>query len=67
MVLVREVAAKLGNLHGDTATSFWKATARELLDLAIGSGGDPASASNEVRRFFAAVQKEMHVLTGEVA
>ncbi|CAN7457924.1 DUF6074 family protein [Mesorhizobium sp. LjNodule214] len=67
MVLVRDVAAKLGNLHGDTATSFWKATARELLDLAIGSGHDAASASNEVRRFFAAVQKEMHMLAGEVA
>ncbi|UVK36644.1 hypothetical protein LHFGNBLO_003591 [Mesorhizobium sp. AR10] len=67
VVLVREVAAKLGNLHGDTATSFWKATARELLDRAIGSGSDIASASNEVRRFFAAVQKEMHMLAGDVA
>jgi len=67
VVLVREVAAKLGNLHGDTATSFWKATARELLDRAIGAGNDAASAANEVRRFFAAVQKEMHVLTGDLA
>ena len=59
VVLVREIAAKLGNLHGDTATSFWKATARELLDRAIAAGNDAASTANEVRRFFAAVQKEM--------
>ncbi|MEP6566848.1 MAG: DUF6074 family protein, partial [Mesorhizobium sp.] len=67
VVLVREVAAKLGNLHGDTATSFWKATARELLDRAIGAGNDAASAATEVRRFFAAVQNEMYMLTGDLA
>ena len=58
--LVREVAARLGRLHGDTATSFWKATARELLDKAISAGSDAAAAANDVRRFFAAVQDEMH-------
>jgi hypothetical protein len=67
IVLVREVAAKLDKLHGDTATSFWKATACELLDLVVGSGRDRASASDEVRRFFAAVQREMHMLTGDIA
>ena len=65
--LVREVAGKLGTLHGETATSFWKMTARELLERAIGSGSDIASAGNEVRRFFAAVQKELDLATGEVA
>ena len=59
-MLVREVAARLGRLHGDTANSFWKATARELLDKAIAAGSDAASAANDVRRFFAAVQDEMH-------
>ncbi|WP_421912778.1 DUF6074 family protein [Mesorhizobium sp.] len=63
IVLVREVAAQLDKLHGDTATSFWKATAGELLDRVVGSGKDRASASDEVRRFFAAVQREMHTLT----
>ncbi|MBA1144302.1 DUF6074 family protein [Mesorhizobium neociceri] len=58
--LVREVAARLGRLHGDTANSFWKATARELLDKAVAAGSDTASAANDVRRFFAAVQDEMH-------
>jgi hypothetical protein len=65
--LVREVAAKLDNLHGDTATSFWKAKASELLDLVVISGKDRASACDEVRRFFAAVQREMHGLAGDVA
>jgi hypothetical protein len=59
-MLVREVAARLGRLHGDTATSFWKAMARDLLDRAVAAGSDAASAANEVRRFFAAVQDEMH-------
>ncbi len=63
--LVREVAAKLGTLHGDTATSFWKAKASELLDLVVGSGKDKASASDEVRRFFFAVQHEMHMLAAD--
>ena len=58
-VLVREVAAKLDNLHGDTATSFWRAKASELLDLVVGSGRDRTAASDEVRRFFVAVQREM--------
>ena len=58
-VLVREVAAKLDNLHGDTATSFWRAKASELLDLVVGSGRDKIAASDEVRRFFLAVQREM--------
>lgn len=58
--LVREVAAKLETLHGDTATSFWRAKASELLDRIVGSGRDRASASDEVRRFFFAVQQEMH-------
>ncbi|WP_245490371.1 DUF6074 family protein [Mesorhizobium sp. M7A.F.Ca.US.011.01.1.1] len=57
--LVREVAAKLGNLHGETATSFWRAKASELLDLVVGSGRDRTAASDEVRRFFLAVQREM--------
>ncbi|MBN9222841.1 MAG: hypothetical protein J0I79_33330 [Mesorhizobium sp.] len=57
--LVREVAAKLGNLHGESATSFWKAKAAELLDLVVGSGKDRASANDEVRRFFLAVQQEL--------
>jgi len=59
-MLVREVAARLGRLHGEVATSFWKATARELLDRAVAAGSDAASAANDVRRFFAAVQDEMH-------
>lgn len=67
IVLVREVAAKLDKLHGDTATSFWKATAGELLDRVVGSGKDRASASDEVRRFFAAVQREMYALAGDPA
>jgi hypothetical protein len=57
--LVREVAAKLGNLHGETATSFWRAKASELLDRVVGSGRDRTAASDEVRRFFLAVQREM--------
>ena len=57
--LIREVAAKLGNLHGETATSFWRAKASELLDLVVGSGRDRTAASDEVRRFFQAVQREM--------
>ncbi|AGB46145.1 hypothetical protein FJ950_07180 [Mesorhizobium sp. B2-3-14] len=57
--LVREVAAKLGNLHGETATSFWKAKATELLDLVVGTGRDRTAASDEVRRFFLAVQREL--------
>ncbi|MER8410833.1 DUF6074 family protein [Mesorhizobium sp. M7A.F.Ca.US.010.02.1.1] len=57
--LVREVAAKLGNLHGETATSFWRAKASELLDLVVGSGRDRTAAGDEVRRFFLAVQREM--------
>jgi hypothetical protein len=65
--LVREVAARLGRLHGDTATSFWKATARELLDKAIAAGSDAASAANDVRRFFAAVQDEMHFKADDAA
>jgi uncharacterized protein DUF6074 len=63
--LVREVAAKLDNLHGETATSFWRAKASELLDLIVGSGRDRAAASDEVRRFFQAVQREM--LAGAIA
>lgn len=59
LFLVREVAAKLGNLHGETATSFWKAKAAELLDLVIGRGRDRMAASDEVRRFFLAVQREL--------
>ncbi|MFD2056452.1 DUF6074 family protein [Mesorhizobium calcicola] len=59
--LVREVAAKLDKLHGDTATSFWRAKASELLDLVVGSGRDRTAASDEVRRFFLAVQREMSV------
>lgn len=66
-VLVREVAARLGRLHGDTATSFWKATARELLDKAVAAGCDAASAANDVRRFFAAVQDEMHFKADDAA
>ncbi|WP_342633874.1 DUF6074 family protein [Mesorhizobium kowhaii] len=57
--LVREVAAKLGNLHGEPATSFWRAKASELLDLVVGSGRDKIAAGDEVRRFFLAVQREM--------
>lgn len=57
--LVREVAAKLGNLHGEPATSFWRAKASELLDLVVGSGRDRTAAGDEVRRFFQAVQREM--------
>ncbi|WP_214470659.1 DUF6074 family protein [Mesorhizobium sp. dw_380] len=57
--LVREVAAKLDNLHGETATSFWKAKAAELLDLIVRSGRDRAAANEEVRRFFLAVQREL--------
>jgi hypothetical protein len=57
--LVREVAAKLGTLHGEPATSFWRAKASELLDLVVGSGRDRTAASDEVRRFFQAVQREM--------
>lgn len=63
--LVREVAAKLGTLHGDKATSFWKAKASELLDHIVGSGKDRTSASDEVRRFFFAVQQEMHMLAAD--
>jgi hypothetical protein len=59
--LVREVAAKLDNLHGETATSFWRAKAAELLDLIVGSGRDRAAANDEVRRFFLAVQRELLV------
>jgi len=59
LFLVREVAAKLGNLHGETATSFWKAKATELLDLVVGTGRDRTAASDEVRRFFLAVQREL--------
>ncbi|MGX5846855.1 DUF6074 family protein [Mesorhizobium sp. PL10] len=65
--LVREVAARLGRLHGEVATSFWKATARELVDKAITAGTDAASAANDVRRFFAAVQDEMHLLADDAA
>lgn len=66
-MLVREVAARLGRLHGDTANSFWKATARDLLDKAIAAGSDAASAANDVRRFFAAVQDEMHFRANDAA
>jgi len=66
-MLVREVATRLGRLHGDTATSFWKATARELLDKAVAAGSDAASAANDVRRFFAAVQDEMHFKADDAA
>ncbi|WP_352695604.1 DUF6074 family protein [Mesorhizobium sp. M0587] len=59
--LVRDVAAKLDKLHGETATSFWRAKAAELLDLVVGSGRDKATANDEVRRFFLAVQREMLV------
>ncbi|AZO54437.1 MULTISPECIES: DUF6074 family protein [unclassified Mesorhizobium] len=59
LFLVREVAARLGNLHGETATSFWKAKAAELLDLVVGTGRDRTAASDEVRRFFVAVQREL--------
>ncbi|RWE37381.1 MAG: hypothetical protein EOS78_15685 [Mesorhizobium sp.] len=59
LFLVREVAARLGNLHGETATSFWKAKAAELLDLVVGTGRDRTAASDEVRRFFLAVQREL--------
>ena len=65
-MLVRDVAARLGRLHGDAAASFWKATARELLDKAIAAGSDAACAANDVRRFFAAVQDEMHLDADEV-
>ncbi|TIT53227.1 MAG: hypothetical protein E5W75_02305, partial [Mesorhizobium sp.] len=65
LFLVREVAARLGNLHGETATSFWKAKAAELLDLVVGTGRDRTAASDEVRRFFLAVQREL--LAGSVA
>ncbi|RUW54958.1 MULTISPECIES: DUF6074 family protein [unclassified Mesorhizobium] len=65
LFLVREVAARLGNLHGETATSFWKAKAAELLDLVVGTGRDRTAASDEVRRFFVAVQREL--LAGSVA
>ncbi|MGX7873103.1 DUF6074 family protein [Mesorhizobium sp. ORM6] len=61
LFLVREVAAKLGNLHGESATSFWRAKAVELLDLVVGSGKDKAAAYDEVRRFFLAVQRELSV------
>ena len=61
--LVREVAAKLDNLHGEVATSFWRAKAAELLDLVVGSGRDRAAATDEVRRFFLAVQREMSAST----
>ncbi|MBZ9794659.1 DUF6074 family protein [Mesorhizobium sp. ES1-4] len=64
LFLVREVAAKLGNLHGETATSFWKAKAAELLDLVVGTGRDRKAATDEVRRFFLAVQREL--LAGSV-
>ncbi len=59
LFLVREVAAKLGNLHGETATSFWKTKAAELLDLIVGTGRDRTAAGDEVRRFFLAVQREL--------
>ncbi|WP_246673298.1 DUF6074 family protein [Mesorhizobium sp. B2-4-14] len=59
LFLVKEVAANLGNLHGETATSFWRAKAVELVDLVVGSGRDRAAASDEVRRFFLAVQREL--------
>jgi hypothetical protein len=54
-----EDAAKHGNLHCEPATSFWRAKASELLDLVVGSGRDRTAASDEVRRFFLAVQREM--------
>jgi hypothetical protein len=57
--LVREVAARLDELHGETATSFWRAKASELLDLVVGTGRDRAAAGDEVRRFFLAVQREI--------
>jgi hypothetical protein len=57
--LVREVAATLDTLHGETATSFWRAKAAELLDRLVGSGRDRAAATDEVRRFFHAVQREL--------
>ncbi|MBZ9941696.1 DUF6074 family protein [Mesorhizobium sp. BR1-1-13] len=57
--LVREVAARLDSLHGDSATSFWRAKATELFDLVVRSGRDRAAASDEVRRFFFAVQQEI--------
>ncbi|MBZ9738384.1 DUF6074 family protein [Mesorhizobium sp. CO1-1-4] len=59
LFLVREVAATLGSLNGEKATSFWRAKAAELLDRIIGSGRDRATASDEVRRFFLAVQREL--------
>ncbi|MBZ9677206.1 DUF6074 family protein [Mesorhizobium sp. ES1-1] len=65
--LVREVAATLETLHGDTATSFWKAKATELLDHIVGTGRDRAAAVDEVRRFFFAVQNEMHMLAAAEA
>jgi hypothetical protein len=57
--LVREVAARLDSLQGETAASFWRAKAAELLDLVVGSGRDKAAATDEVRRFFLAVQREL--------
>ncbi|OBQ75476.1 hypothetical protein EB233_18175 [Mesorhizobium erdmanii] len=59
LFLVKEVAAKLDTLHGETAASFWRAKAAELLDLVVRSGRDRSAAGDEVRRFFLAVQKEL--------
>ncbi len=59
LFLVGAVAARLDNLHGETAASFWRSKAAELLAIVVGTGRARASASDDVRRFFLAVPRKL--------
>jgi hypothetical protein len=56
--LVRETAGELFQLNGDSANTYWRTKARELLADLTEQGRDMETAREEVLRFFAAVQDE---------
>ncbi len=57
--LVQDIARQLSTLHGVSALTFWKDTARDLVALAVQRGSSEPEARDEVRRVFSAVQAEL--------
>jgi hypothetical protein len=57
--LLRDTANVLRSKHGETATLFWRDTARSLLQHLAAKGIDPAAAEEEVRNLLYAVLAEI--------
>jgi hypothetical protein len=57
--LVRRTAEQLSARNGEDANSYWRSTARTLLQNLMEQGRGTESARMEVLRFFEAVQAEL--------